>query len=127
MRNVNQFKLEPLRKRRDFYLSQQYRRPTMSEPFLQLWMMSAIDIFGISDERRLVRNRLPPKLNIDQIFADGRQQRKAFMVFMIRYSSELPLNPFLKSIFGLPNAACARSRPSRRLSVATKLLRRSRI
>lgn len=61
MRNVNQFKLEPLRKRRDFYLSQQYRRPTMSEPFLQLWMMSAIDIFGISDERRLVRNRLPPK------------------------------------------------------------------
>lgn len=45
------------------------------------------------------------------------------MVFMIRYSSELPLNPFLKSIFGLPDAAYARSRPRRRLSVATKLLK----
>lgn len=94
----------------------------MSESCRQLWMMSAIDIFGISDDKRL-----PPKLNIDQIFADGRQQRKAFMVFMIRYSSELPLNPFLKSIFGLPNAADARSRPRRRLSVATKLLEKSRI
>lgn len=98
----------------------------MSESFLQLGLMSARDIFGISDER-LGRNRLPPKLNIDQIFADGRRQRKAFMVFMIRYSSELLLNPFLKSIFGLPNAAYAPSRPRRRLSVATKLLKKGGI
>lgn len=96
----------------------------MLESFLQLWLMSARDIFGISDERRPGRNRLPPKLNIDQIFADGRRQRKAFMVFMIRYSSELLLNPFLKSIFGLPNAAYAPSRPRRRLSAATKLLKK---
>lgn len=39
----------------------------MPESFLQLWMMSAIDIFGISDERRLIRNRLPPKLNMSNI------------------------------------------------------------
>lgn len=34
----------------------QYQRSTMSECFLLLWMVSVIDIFGISDERRLVKS-----------------------------------------------------------------------
>lgn len=46
------------------------------------------------------------------------------MVFMISYSSELPLNPCFKSIFGLPNAADALSQLRHRLSVATKSLQK---